>query len=122
MNSKQNLKDLDNGQLKFMRANSSFLNINPQFFIETESSPEIKNPIHIKPISFNFEYKNDEIDEVISLPSSSDEDESTLKMPKIPFKFLIIDCSPINFIDTVGVKTLEQVIMIKILKYYQYIN
>ena len=31
-------------------------------------------------------------------------------MPKPPIKFLIIDCTPINFIDTVGVKTLKQVI------------
>jgi hypothetical protein len=42
--------------------------------------------------------------------STDDEDESQLKMPKTPFKFLIIDCSPINFIDTTGVKTIKQVI------------
>jgi hypothetical protein len=42
--------------------------------------------------------------------STDDEDESQLKMPMTPFKFLIIDCSPINFIDTTGVKTIKQVI------------
>ena len=54
---------------------------------------------------------DDHIEERVSLSSSSDEDESTLKIPVVPFKFLIIDCSPINFIDTVGVKTISQVIL-----------
>ena len=41
--------------------------------------------------------------------STDNEDESQLEMPVTPIKFVIIDCSPINFIDTTGVKTLKQV-------------
>ena len=54
-------------------------------------------------------YDDSEVEEVVSLASLSDEDESTLKMPEAPFKFLIIDCSPINFIDYVGARTIVQV-------------
>lgn len=36
-------------------------------------------------------------------------DEAQLAMPDLPFKYLIIDCSPINFIDSVGVKTIKNV-------------
>ena len=61
---------------------------------------------------------SDEIHKLESSASeSSDEDDlaveykkGTLRLPKPPIKFLIIDCTPINFIDTVGVKTLKQVI------------
>lgn len=51
-------------------------------------------------------------DDKINTPgdlSTDDEDESRLRMPDLPFRFLIIDCSPIVFIDTVGAKTLRQV-------------
>ena len=41
--------------------------------------------------------------------STDDEDVEDLEMPPLPFKFLIIDCSPINFIDTTGVKAIKQV-------------
>ncbi len=37
--------------------------------------------------------------------------KKNLIMPKLPISFLIIDCSPINFIDTVGVKTMKQVFL-----------
>ena len=59
--------------------------------------------------------------------STDDEDVEDLEMPPMPFKFLIIDCSPINFIDTTGVKAIKQVsyrnffklvLMIVNLKYY----
>ncbi len=40
-------------------------------------------------------------------------EDAKLKMPKIPFNFLVIDCSPINFVDTVGVKTMKQVHLFK---------
>ena len=32
-----------------------------------------------------------------------------MEITEVPFQFLIIDCSPINFIDTVGVKTIVHV-------------
>lgn len=38
----------------------------------------------------------------------ADDDES-INIPELPIKYIIIDCSPINFIDTVGVKALNQV-------------
>ena len=48
---------------------------------------------------------------------SDDEDEDALdeiedeklRMPKLPIKFIIIDCSPINFADTLGVKAIKEV-------------
>jgi anti-anti-sigma regulatory factor len=36
-------------------------------------------------------------------------EDAKLRMPKLGFNFLIIDCSPINFVDSVGVKTMNQV-------------
>ena len=42
--------------------------------------------------------------------SSDDENNVESKILKLPFKHLIIDCSPIFFIDTVGCKTIKQVI------------
>jgi hypothetical protein len=44
-------------------------------------------------------------------------EDSKLKMPKIPFNFLIIDCSPINFVDTVGVKTMKQVNLVTLVTF-----
>ena len=32
-----------------------------------------------------------------------------ISLPDVPFKHLIIDCSPIYFIDSVGCKTIKQV-------------
>ena len=46
------------------------------------------------------------------IDSDYDPDEirdDKLRMPRLEFNFLIIDCSPINFVDTVGVKTIKQV-------------
>lgn len=40
---------------------------------------------------------------------NSDDD---LKLPILPIKYLIIDCSPIYFIDTVGCKTIKQVLLL----------
>lgn len=49
-----------------------------------------------------------------SSDSDSEDDEEKylkdkFKMPELPIKYLIIDCSPINFVDTVGVKVIKQV-------------
>ena len=52
---------------------------------------------------------DDKMNEELDL-STDDEDESQLEMPPVPFKFLIIDCSPINFIDSDGALMLKQVI------------
>lgn len=41
--------------------------------------------------------------------TNSDDD---LKLPILPIKYLIIDCSPIYFIDTVGCKTIKQVLLL----------
>ena len=54
---------------------------------------------------------DDKMNEEIDL-STDDENESQLEMPLVPFKFLIIDCSPINFIDSDGAKMLKQVVFI----------
>jgi hypothetical protein len=48
--------------------------------------------------------------EIDSDYESDEIEDAKLKMPRIPFSFLIIDCSPINFVDTVGVKTMKQVL------------
>lgn len=32
-----------------------------------------------------------------------------MRIPPLPIKFIIIDCTPINFIDTVGIKSIKQV-------------
>ena len=40
---------------------------------------------------------------------SSDEEDFAV-LSKAPYHHIIIDCSPLNYIDTVGVKTLNQVI------------
>lgn len=50
----------------------------------------------------------------ISTDSENLKDRS--RKSRISFSFLIIDCSPINFIDSVGVKTINQV-KIKIKKF-----
>lgn len=50
----------------------------------------------------------------------SDDEESFDENSEIPipnFNFLIIDCSPVNFIDSVGIKTLNQVFEKKIIKF-----
>ena len=74
--------------------------------VETESQIEIdEKKIHLEP---TIDY-DDKINDPIDL-STDGEDESQLEMPDKPFQCLIIDCSPINFVDTVGVKTLRQVI------------
>ena len=33
-----------------------------------------------------------------------------LRVPKLKLDTIIIDCSPINFVDSIGVKTIQQVI------------
>ena len=56
-----------------------------------------------------------EADELKKEKSDLDEDdiesipENKLLMPELDVYFVIIDCSPINFIDTVGVKAMKQV-------------
>ena len=67
--------------------------------------------IHLEP---TIDY-DDKINDPIDL-STDGEDESQLEMPDKPFQCLIIDCSPINFVDTVGIKTLRQVIFWKKIK------
>jgi len=52
-----------------------------------------------------FDENNFEEDEI----SSDEEDYAVL--PRAPYHHIIIDCSPLNYIDTVGVKTLNQIIM-----------
>jgi hypothetical protein len=48
----------------------------------------------------------------IELDSDYDPDEirdESLELSRVPFDFLIIDCSPINFIDSVGIKMIKEV-------------
>ena len=68
-------------------------------------------------VNLAMEYTDDIARLESSASESSDEEElaveykkGTLRLPKPPIRFLIIDCSPINFIDTVGVKTMKQLI------------
>ena len=46
---------------------------------------------------------------------SSDEDEYEV-LEKPPYHHIIIDCSPLNYIDTFSVKTIHQVSFIKMLQ------
>jgi hypothetical protein len=45
-----------------------------------------------------------------------------LTLPELPFKHLIIDCSPIYFIDSVGCKTIKQVSFLSLELYYLFNN
>ena len=64
-------------------------------------------------VNLEMEYNDERVPELSSASESSDEEyeykKGTLKMPRVGIQFLIIDFSPINFIDTVGVKTIRQV-------------
>lgn len=51
--------------------------------------------------------ENQEFDFEDALEADDDKD---IQIPKIPIKYIIIDCSPINFIDSVGVKAMKHVI------------
>jgi hypothetical protein len=73
---------------------------------ETESQIGMEEADPNKDLDIDYD---DRMNEKVDL-STDDEDESKLEMPPTPFKCLIIDCAPINFIDTVGVKTLRQLI------------
>ncbi len=57
--------------------------------------------------------KKNVTDELILSNFTTEDYENTpdnkLKMPELPVSFIIIDCSPINYIDSVGVKTIKQV-------------
>lgn len=75
---------------------------------ETESQIGIED-IHVRDRRDTIIDYDDKMNEEQDL-STDDEDDSKLQMPETPFKCLIIDCSPINFVDTVGVKTLKQII------------
>ena len=72
---------------------------------ETESQIDIEENHKNQEVAIDYDDRMNEREDL----STDDEDESQLEMPNTPFKCLIIDCSPINFIDTVGVKTLRQV-------------
>ena len=41
--------------------------------------------------------------------NSDNSNENAHPLKQIPIHHLIIDCSPINYVDSVGVKTLSQV-------------
>lgn len=60
-------------------------------------------------------------DSDIEIESASEIDEDELAMPELPIKYLIIDCSPINFIDSVGVKTIKNVFDFLLFNATQYI-
>ena len=75
---------------------------------ETESQIGMDNMAYDRHKDVDIDY-DDKMNEKVDL-STDDEDESKLNMPVTPFKCLIVDCAPINFIDTVGVKTLRQLI------------
>ena len=84
--------------------------INCKHYDDTESQKEINlDKIHTIKIEMK-DYENgsdlarseEDIDEIA---------DEKLKMPRMPVKFIIIDCSTINFIDSIGIKTLKQVIL-----------
>ena len=69
-----------------------------------------------EPESIRIEIKENQsnVHNYSSSDSDSEDDEEKylkdkFKMPELPIKYLIIDCSPINFVDTVGVKVIKQV-------------
>ncbi len=55
-----------------------------------------------------IEYENK--DEAVDTLSDINYINEDLNIVRLPFKYLIIDCSPINFIDTSGVRTLQRVL------------
>jgi hypothetical protein len=74
--------------------------------LKTATNQEMRVQSFIRIEKFDYENNRYDIDSDYDVDDIADE---KLRMPTIPFSFLIIDCSPINFIDTVGVKTMKQV-------------
>lgn len=71
-----------------------------------QQNPLPESQILSQHIIIDHEDYADQLDSDFEADDVADE---KLRMPKIGFKFLIIDCSPMNFIDTVGVKTMKLV-------------
>ena len=80
--------------------------MNPETAAESE---QIKPSMH----NISFNYENEVPPDLYGNIDSSDEEtedeKNQFKLPRVPLRFLIIDCSAINFIDTVGVKAIKQV-------------
>lgn len=79
----------------------------------TEARVESELNSHMTMHNISFKY-DDEVSPYFQgapIDDSSDEEDTVagIRLPKVPIKYLVIDCSPINFIDTVGVKTVKQV-------------
>ncbi len=61
----------------------------------------------------NFKKADDHLESKIdNIENEYDDnfDDSKLRIPKLPLDTIIIDCSPINFVDSIGVKTIQQVL------------
>lgn len=72
---------------------------------ENESNQTV-SPVDYKIVDLRQEDGFD-IEEAVD---AADEDNKTeIKIPELPIRSIIIDCSPINFIDTVGIKSMKQV-------------
>ena len=87
-------------------------NDKPQNVNETENANN-KTLNELEPISIEIKENLSDVHNYSSSDSDSDDEEKYLKdkfkMPELPIKYLIIDCSPINFVDTVGAKVIKQV-------------
>ena len=78
----------------------------PRSTTQTESQIFERTYSFIRIDRSDYEKHRDGIDSDFDVDEVED---SKLSVPKISFKFLIIDCSPVNFVDTVGVKAMKQV-------------
>lgn len=59
----------------------------------------------------NLGGENFNVEETLDALDDNDQNAADMTIPKLPIKFIVIDCSPINFIDTVGIKSIKQVNM-----------
>ena len=82
---------------------------------ECQIGMRYRNLVKINTITINLnDYENHKVE---NRDSDDEEDEDVLdeiedeklRMPKLPIKFIIIDCSPINFVDTLAVKAIKEV-------------
>jgi hypothetical protein len=82
---------------------------------ESQIGMRYKNLDKINTIAINLnDYENHKVE---NRDSDDEEDEDALdeiedenlRMPKPPIRFIIIDCSPINFVDTLAVKAIKEV-------------
>ena len=77
---------------------------------DTESQIDPQEVKGSKSTKVNF---NKQVQQYSENDLSSDDDEYGV-LPKPPYHHIIIDCSPLNYIDTFAVKTIHQVFLLNV--------